>query len=221
MRRLRWKTMNTVSHDSHAASSAGVPAVVLASASITRAEMLRRAGVSCTIDPARVDEEEVKRGMRGSGATAADLAETLAELKARKISARHAGALVVGADQVLDCQGQWFDKPVDRAAARAQLLALRGKMHELVSCVCVLRDGERLWHHIGRARLTIRPFSEAFLDDYLDQVGDAVLQSVGAYQLEGRGAQLFSRIDGDYFTILGLPLLPLLDFLRNHGVIRP
>jgi septum formation protein len=108
---------------------------------------------------------------------------------------------------------------VDRAAARAQLLALRGKMHELVSCACVLRDGERLWHHIGRARLTIRPFSEAFLDDYLDRAGDAILQSVGAYQLEGQGAQLFSRVDGDYFTILGLPLLPLLDFLRNHGVI--
>lgn len=196
------------------------PAVVLASASVTRADMLRRAGVPCTIDPARVDEDEVKRGMRGSDAAAADLAETLAELKARKIAARHPGALVVGADQVLDCQGQWFDKPADRAAARTQLLALRGKMHELVSCVCVLRDGERLWHHIGRARLTIRPFTEAFLDDYLDQVGDAALQSVGAYQLEGCGAQLFSRIDGDYFTILGMPLLPLLDFLRNHGVIR-
>jgi septum formation protein len=92
-------------------------------------------------------------------------------------------------------------------------------MHELVSCACVLRDGERLWHHIGRARLTIRPFSEAFLDGYLDRAGDAILQSVGAYQLEGQGAQLFSRVDGDYFTILGLPLLPLLDFLRNHGVI--
>jgi septum formation protein len=158
--------------------------------------------------------------MRETDASASDLAETLAELKARKISGRHGGALVVGADQVLDCQGKWFDKPVDRAAARAQLLDLRGKMHELISCVCVLRDGERLWHHIGRARLTVRPFTESFLDDYLDQVGDAVLQSVGAYQLEGRGAQLFSRIDGDYFTILGLPLLPLLDFLRNHGVVR-
>lgn len=195
-------------------------ALVLASASATRAEMLRRAGVACAIDPAHVDEDEMKRGMRASGASAADLAETLADLKARKISSRHPGALVVGADQVLDCQGKWFDKPADRAAARAQLLELRGKMHELISCVCVLRDGERLWHHTGRARLTMRPFSEAFLDDYLDRVGTAVQQSVGAYQLEGPGAQLFSRVDGDYFTILGLPLLPLLDFLRNHGVVR-
>lgn len=211
--------MNTVNRQSDVHPAADAPAVVLASASVIRADMLRRTGVPCTIDPARVDEEEVKRGMRGTGATAADLAETLAELKARKISARHPNALVIGADQVLDCQGQWFDKPADRAAARAQLLALRGKMHELVSCACVLRDGERLWHHIGRARLTIRPFSEAFLDGYLDRAGDAILQSVGAYQLEGQGAQLFSRVDGDYFTILGLPLLPLLDFLRNHGVI--
>lgn len=212
--------MNTVRPSTASPSAAAAPPVVLASASATRAEMLRRAGVPCTIDPARVDEDEIKRGMRESGATTADLAETLAELKARKISGRHGGALVVGADQVLDCQGRWFDKPVDRAAARAQLLDLRGKMHELISCVCVLRDGERLWHHIGRARLTVRPFTDSFLDDYLDQAGDAVLQSVGAYQLEGRGAQLFSRIDGDYFTILGLPLLPLLDFLRNHGVVK-
>lgn len=195
-------------------------ALVLASASVTRAEMLHRAGLACTIDPAHVDEDEVKRSLRASGANAGELAEALAELKARKISSRSAGALVIGADQVLDCQGRWFDKPVDRTAARAQLLELRGKTHELISSVCVLQDGARLWHHTGRARLTVRPFSEAFLDDYLDQVGSALLQSVGAYQLEGIGAQLFSRIDGDYFTILGLPLLPLLDFLRNHAVVK-
>lgn len=196
------------------------PAVVLASASTTRAEMLRRAGIVHSIDPAHVDEDEIKRGMRASGATSAELAETLAELKGRKVSSRHGGALVIGADQVLNCQGGWFDKPGDRAQARAQLLELRGKMHDLISCVCVMRDGQRLWHHVGRARLTMRPFSEDFLDDYLNRAGDAVLHSVGAYQLEGLGAQLFSRIDGDYFTILGLPLLPLLDFLRNHGVVR-
>lgn len=195
-------------------------ALVLASASVTRADMLRRAGLTCAIDPAHVDEDEVKRALRTSGARAGDLAEALAELKARKISSRHGGALVIGADQVLECQGKWFDKPADRAAARAQLLELRGKTHELVSSVCVLRDGARLWRHTGRARLTVRPFSEAFLDDYLDRVGSAVLQSVGAYQLEGMGAQLFSRIDGDYFTILGLPLLPLLDFLRKSAVVK-
>lgn len=219
--------MNTAESDpvpsslgSGAASRNHAPAVVLASASSTRAQMLSRAGIGCTIDPAHVDEDEIKRGMRASGATSAELAETLAELKSRKISPRHGGALVIGADQVLNCQGRWFDKPVDRAQARAQLLELRGKMHELISCVCVTRDGQRLWHHVGRARLTMRPFTEDFLEDYLDRAGDAVLHSVGAYQLEGVGAQLFSRIDGDYFTILGLPLLPLLDFLRNHGVVR-
>jgi septum formation protein len=215
--------MNTADSDAAPAAAASgdrVPVVVLASASSTRADMLRRAGIAHSIDPARVDEDEIKRGMRASGATSAELAETLAELKGRKISSRHGGALVIGADQVLNCQGRWFDKPVDRAQARAQLLELRGKMHELISCVCVLRDGQRLWHHVGRARLTMRPFSEDFLDDYLDHAGDAVMHSVGAYQFEGLGAQLFSRIDGDYFTILGLPLLPLLDFLRNHGVVR-
>jgi septum formation protein len=215
--------MNTADSDAAPAAAASgdrVPVVVLASASSTRADMLRRAGIAHSIDPARVDEDEIKRGMRASGATSAELAETLAELKGRKISSRHGGALVIGADQVLNCQGCWFDKPVDRAQARAQLLELRGKMHELISCVCVLRDGQRLWHHVGRARLTMRPFSEDFLDDYLDHAGDAVMHSVGAYQFEGLGAQLFSRIDGDYFTILGLPLLPLLDFLRNHGVVR-
>lgn len=212
--------MNTANPLEQNQTARTASAIVLASASVTRAEMLRRAGVACMIDPAHVDEDEIKRGMRASGASAADLAEMLADLKARKISARHGGALVVGADQVLDCQGQWFDKPADRAAARAQLVELRGKIHELISCVCVLRDGQRLWHHVGRARLTVRPFSDSFLDDYLDRAGAAVLQSVGAYQLEGLGAQLFSRVDGDYFTILGLPLLPLLDFLRNHGVVR-
>lgn len=224
-RQRKRTTMNTTdpaptSVAADTASRGPAPAVVLASASSTRAEMLRRAGVVYSIDPAHVDEDEIKRGMRASGATSAELAETLAELKGRKISARHGGALVIGADQVLNCQSRWFDKPDDRAQARAQLLELRGKMHELISCVCVMRDGQRLWHHIGRARLTMRPFTEEFLDDYLERAGDAVLHSVGAYQLEGLGAQLFSRIDGDYFTILGLPLLPLLDFLRNHGVVR-
>jgi septum formation protein len=196
------------------------PRLVLASASASRAGMLTRAGVPFVKDPSAVDEDEVKRAMRGEGASADDLAIALAELKARQVGRRHSAALVVGSDQVLVCEDRWFDKPTDRAAARAQLLALRGKTHSLISAVLVLRDGERLWHHVGRARLAMRPFSEAFLDDYLDAAGDAVLGSVGGYQLEGLGAQLFSRVDGDYFTILGMPLLPLLDFLRNHGVVK-
>ncbi|AIB13095.1 septum formation protein Maf [Azospirillum argentinense] len=199
--------------------SAAVPTVVLASGSRTRAEMLERAGVRVTLAPAAVDEEEIKLAARAEGAPVEDVAETLAELKAQRVTRKHPGALVIGADQMLECEGRWFDKPADRDAARAQLQDLRGKTHRLVSCAVVIRDGERLWHHVDRARLTMRPFSDAFLDSYLNAAGDDVLGSVGAYHLEGLGAQLFHRVDGDFFTILGLPLLPLLGFLRVHGVI--
>ncbi|CAO3449844.1 Maf-like protein [Azospirillum argentinense] len=199
--------------------SAAVPTVVLASGSRTRAEMLERAGVRVTLAPAAVDEEEIKLAARAEGAPVEDVAEALAELKAQRVTRKHPGALVIGADQMLECEGRWFDKPADRDAARVQLQDLRGKMHRLVSCAVVIRDGERLWHHVDRARLTMRPFSDAFLDSYLNAAGDDVLGSVGAYHLEGLGAQLFHRVDGDFFTILGLPLLPLLGFLRVHGVI--
>ncbi len=196
------------------------PVLVLASGSRTRAAMLEQAGVSAVLDKPLVDEDEVKAAGRAEGVSADIVAEALAELKAQRITRRHPGALVVGADQMLECEGRWFDKPADRAAARAQLLDLRGKTHRLVSCAVVVRNGERMWHRIDSARLTMRNFSEAFLDDYLDRVGDDVLHSVGAYQLEGLGAQLFHRVEGDFFTILGLPLLPLLGFLRVHGVGR-
>ncbi|PWC32257.1 Maf family protein [Azospirillum sp. TSO35-2] len=195
-----------------------VPSLVLASGSRTRAEMLERAGLTATLDKPLVDEEEVKLAGRAEGVSAEAVAETLAELKAQRVTRRHPGALVIGADQMLECDGVWFDKPTDRAAARTQLLALRGKTHQLVSCAVVVRDGARMWHKVDRARLAMRDFSDAFLDDYLDRVGDDVLHSVGAYQLEGLGAQLFQRVEGDFFTILGLPLLPLLGFLRVHGV---
>jgi septum formation protein len=197
------------------------PAVVLASASPARATMLRGAGVAVAVEAAAVDEAEVKASLRAAGAAAAQVAESLAELKAQRIARRRPGALVIGADQVLDCDGTLFDKPFDAADARRQLLLLRGRRHELVSAVVVVRDGVRHWHHVGRAALTMRRFTDAFLDDYLGTTGDAVLASVGAYQVEGMGAQLFARIDGDYFTILGLPLLPLLDFLREQGVLLP
>ncbi|MBK1836473.1 Maf family protein [Azospirillum sp. YIM B02556] len=196
------------------------PVLVLASGSRTRAAMLEQAGVTAILDKPLVDEDEVKAAGRAEGVSADIVAETLAELKAQRITRRHPGALVVGADQMLECEGRWFDKPADHAAARAQLLDLRGKTHRLVSCAVVVRDGERMWHRIDSARLTMRNFTEAFLDEYLDLVGDDVLHSVGAYQLEGLGAQLFHRIEGDFFTILGLPLLPLLGFLRVHGVGR-
>ena len=194
--------------------------VVLASGSAARAAMLHSAGVTARIDVPGIDEAEIKAGLKAQGADAGEVAETLAELKARRVSRRHGGRLIVGADQVLSCDGRLYDKPDTPTQARAQLLSLRGRRHELTSAVALVRDGERLWHHIGRAMLTMREFSEEFLDDYLQAVGDEVCDSVGGYMLEGRGAQLFAEIDGDYFTILGLPLLPLLDILREQGVLR-
>lgn len=197
-----------------------VPEVVLASASRVRAQILRRAGVDCALAPTAVDEDAVKQAMAAEGAPAGQVAEMLAELKAQRVSRHRPGALVIGADQMLECAGVWFEKPTDIDQARAHLVALRGRNHELVSCVCVVQDEQRLWHHLGRAKLTMRPFTDEFLDAYLGAVGPSALESVGAYRLEGRGAQLFSKIEGDYFTILGLPLLPLLEFLRRHGVVK-
>ena len=197
----------------------GVPPLILASASAVRARLLAETGLTFQQLTAAVDEAEIKTALKAEGAAAAVVAETLAELKALKVSRRHPGALVVGCDQMLDCEGDWFDKPDSIAAARAQLLALAGRRHRLLCAVVVMRDGVRIWHHNAVATLTMRGFSEDFLDAYLAAAGDAALASVGAYQLEGFGAQLFARIDGDYFTILGLPLLPLLDFLRQHGVV--
>jgi septum formation protein len=196
-----------------------VTAVVLASASAIRAELLARAGIATESDPAGIDEGEVKRSFRHEGRDAASCAAALAAAKAIRVTQRHPGALVIGADQLLDCAGAWFDKPRDAADARAQLVALRGKRHELATAVAVAQNGAVLWQHVERPRLTMRDFSDRFLDDYLRALGDAALTAVGAYQIEGLGAQLFARIDGDYFSILGLPLLPLLDFLRGHDVV--
>jgi septum formation protein len=198
----------------------GAPvAVVLASASAARAQLLRAAGVTLTIDPAAIDEDEVKTSLRQSGADGAAVAESLAELKALRIARRHPAALVIGADQVLQQGAELHDKPPDLAAARQQLRALRGRTHELISAVVVVRDGVRLWHHVGRARLTMRAFTDRFLEQYLTDAGDEALGSVGAYRLEGKGVQLFQRIEGDYFTILGLPLLPVVDYLREQGAL--
>ncbi len=196
------------------------PDVVLASGSRFRVAMLEAAGVPVATEAPAVDEATVKAAMRAQHADAAETAEALAALKAQRISGRHPGALVIGGDQMLECDGAWFDKPADEAQARDTLQRLRGRTHELVTAACVVRDGLILWHHVARARLTMRTFSDAFLDSYLRRIGAAACDSVGAYQLEGLGAQLFSRVEGDHFTIVGLPLLPLLDFLRGHGVIE-
>lgn len=191
--------------------------IVLASGSATRRAMLDNAGVAFRVDTSPVDEAAVKAAMRAETDSPARVAEVLAELKATKVSGRYPGTIVIGADQMLDCDGVWFDKPENPAAARDQLAQLRGKTHRLTSSVVAVRDGQRLFHHTDSAKLTMRRFSDAFLDDYVKTAGDGVLSSVGAYQLEGRGAQLFMLVEGDHFTILGLPLLALLDFLRENG----
>jgi len=193
--------------------------LVLASRSPSRARLLRDAGVPFEVVPAGVDEAAVKAALAAEAAPPRDVADALAEMKAGRGATRWPDALALGADQVLACDGRLFDKPATLADAAENLSALRGRRHELLSAAVVVEDGRPVWRHVGRVRLTMRPFSDAFLEDYLAAEGDGVLETVGAYRLEGRGAQLFSHVDGDYFAVLGLPLLELLDFLRGRGVV--
>ncbi len=193
--------------------------LVLASASPARARLLRAAGLDIAVAPVGVDEEAIKASLAQDKAGPDDVATVLAETKADRGSRRAPGTLVIGADQVLACGEAWFDKPPDMAHARAQLQALRGRTHRLHTAVALARDGSVIWRHVERATLVMRDFTDAYLDDYLAAEGEAVLGSVGAYRLEGLGAQLFSRIEGDHFTIQGLPLLPLLEQLRALNVL--
>ena len=199
------------------------PPLVLASASAARRAVLAAAGLSFTAEAAAVDEAAIKESARAEGLPPGEAAMVLAEAKARRVAARRRApgddALVIGADQILVCDGAWFDKPADAAAARAQLLALRGKTHELATALVCWRGGERVWGYVETPRLTMRAFSDAFLDAYLEAEGEAVLSSVGAYRLEGLGAHLFAAVRGEHAAVLGLPLLPLLGFLRGHGVL--
>lgn len=195
-------------------------ALVLASGSKIRAELMRNAGLTIDVDPANVDERAVEAPLLKAGFPPEDLASVLAEAKANDVSARRSGELVIGADQILAFEGERRTKPDNMEEARRQLLAFSGKTHELLSAVVISKDGEAIWRHVSTARLTMRTLSPAFVGHYLAEAGDDVLSSVGAYQLEGLGLQLFEKIDGDYFTILGLPMLPLLAQLRELGVIE-
>jgi septum formation protein len=196
------------------------PSVILASGSATRQSMLRSAGVPFEIDRPDVDEGALKNECRARGLSVAQTAEALALAKAKQIVPRHPGRIVLGGDQMLECDGEWFDKPVDRAAAGRQLMKLSGRTHRLHAATVALRDDQVIWRNIDIAELTIRPITPNFLEAYLDRVGDAILSSVGGYQVEGLGIQLFSAINGSHFTILGMALLPLLDFLRAEGVLE-
>lgn len=191
--------------------------LVLASTSRIRAELLTKAGLVFEILRPEVDENALKAS--ASDLSPGDLAQSLARSKAVSVADRWPEAMVIGADQVLNLEGRTFDKPKSTEEARNHLKELRGRSHVLETAICCARDGKNLFCHLGRATLTMRSFSDSFLDDYLEQMGPEVLTSVGAYKLEGLGAQLFEAIEGDYFTILGLPLLPLLDFLRRQGAL--
>ena len=188
--------------------------IVLASSSASRATLLRAAGVPFSILPSRVDEESIKARMLARSAAPEAIARSLAELKARSV-AQETDGFVIGADQTLDLDGVLYDKPRDLAECRERLKALRGRRHSLHAAVVVARDGEVVWSFLDTARLTMRPFSDAFLAAYLEHEGESVTASTGAYLLEGEGIQLFETIEGDYFSILGLPLLPLLAYLRE------
>jgi septum formation protein len=196
-----------------------VTELILASGSAVRAQLLRSACVAFAVVPARVDEDAVKEALLARNVPMRGIADALAELKAVRVSNSHPGKLVLGADQVLVFENELVSKSANVSEARALLSKLRGRTHELVGAAVLAKDGAPVWRHVGSATLAMRDFSDSFLEDYLAREGEAVLDSVGCYQLERRGAQLFANIAGDYFSILGLPLLPVLAALRDQSVV--
>ncbi|MAS14091.1 MAG: Maf-like protein [Nitratireductor sp.] len=193
--------------------------IILASGSVFRQKMLRDAGVAFRVERAEIDERAVENTLEGSGADPETVAQILAEAKAVDVSEREPGALVIGADQTLSLGDELFHKPADMEGARRHLLKLSGQTHQLNSAAVIARDGEVIWRHVGVARLTMRDLDPGFIGRHLSSVGEKALSSVGAYQIEGEGIQLFEKIEGDTFTIVGLPLLPLLAELRSLGAI--
>lgn len=193
--------------------------LILASGSAVRARLLTAAGMTFDVVSPHVDEDTVKESLQAENAPPRDIADALAALKASKVSTSHPNTLVIGADLVLVFEGELISKMPDLAAARVLLKRLAGREHELVGAVALAKDGAIVWRHIAHAELTMRSFSDAFLDSYLERQGEAILSSVGCYFLEGEGVQLFSHVTGDYFTILGLPMIPLLNALREFGAL--
>jgi septum formation protein len=194
--------------------------IILASGSAIRQTLLRNAGLSFECVTPRVDEDTVRTALLAETMSPRDIADALAELKATKVSAKHPAALVIGCDQVLDLQGQLLSKPQTADEARAQLRAMQGKRHDLLSAVVICQAGRPLWRHVGLARMTVRPFSDAWLDGYMARNWPDIADCVGAYKLEAEGVRLFSRVEGDYFTVLGVPLLDLLSFLTLRGDLQ-
>ncbi len=191
--------------------------LILASGSEIRAQLLSNANVGYEIVKARVDEEMIKRSLQAEGATPRDVADALAEAKARKISLKRPEALVLGCDQVLDFNGTIFSKPQSVDDARNQLMLLRGQRHMLLSAAVLYQNGEPVWRYVGVVRLFMRQFSNGFLEDYLDRNFDSIRHSVGGYKLEEEGVRLFEKVDGDYFTVLGMPLVEILSYLTTRG----
>jgi len=193
--------------------------IILASTSPFRRQLLENAGLKIEPVAPQVDERAVEEALEGSDVNPEDVAQILAEAKAVEVSERYPGRWIIGGDQTLSLGDEVFHKPKDMEGARRHLLALSGKTHQLNSGVVLAKDGEAVWRHVSIARMTMRPLDPAFIGRHLARVGDIALKSVGAYQVEGEGIQLFEKIDGDYFTIIGLPLLPLLAQLRELKVI--
>ncbi|MGH1464048.1 MAG: Maf family protein [Cognatishimia sp.] len=194
--------------------------ILLASGSEIRAQLLTNAAVPFHVMTAPVDEEMIRQSLQAEGASPRDIADCLAEAKAKRVSAKRPDALVIGCDQVLECEGVVFVKPKDKEDLRQQLQHLRHKRHTLLSAAVIYEDGKPVWRHVGIVRLLMRDFSDEFLEDYLERNWDKIRHCVGGYMLEQEGVRLFTRVDGDYFTVLGMPLLEILAYLTLRGDLK-